>query len=289
MTERDAPAPAPALFLAELARLRSGGGIDTTRTPPPPRALNVDASARAETPSPPSSPPSSPVARAPAPTKRTKRKRSASQTERRRAFIASLEARRAAGCRPREIPQRVQASVRAIFEVSTGSEARLYLSRLPRAWASVVLRVATQPGDGRELDASLRHVWSRWVVACAWLLWSLRRRSKRNGFRAVVDGYTQGMLRALFRNRATGKPYSRARLFAASYRAGVGTCGPFVALRRAGLWFYAQPRTTEANPRFVGPPRVVGRCATGEPLTRRFAFAVYWLHAAPAVGPPATA
>jgi hypothetical protein len=88
------------------------------------------------------------------------------------------------------------------------------------------------------------------------------------------------MLRALFRNRQTGKAYSRSRLFAPSYRAGVATCGPFVALRRAGIAFYAQPRTTEANPRFVGPPRVVGRAPDGT-TTRRFAFAVYWLNAEP--------
>jgi hypothetical protein len=170
--------------------------------------------------------------------------------------------------------------VRSIFDSVDGRIALRYLDRLPRHWRPVVVQVARHPGDGRELGADLGHVWSRWVVACAWLWWALRRRSKRNGFRFVVDGYTQGMLRALFRNRQTGKAYSRSRLFAPSYRAGVATCGPFVALRRAGIAFYAQPRTTEANPRFVGPPRVVGRAPDGT-TTRRFAFAVYWLNAEP--------
>lgn len=133
-----------------------------------------------------------------------------------------------------------------------------------------MVAVARHPGDGRELGAELNAVWSRWVVACALLLWCERRRSRRKGCRGRVDGFTQGMIRGLFRNR-DGAPYSRSRVFGTSYRAGSETCSPFVALERAGVCFWSAPRLEEANPAFVGPPRLVaGRM-------RRFAFAVYWL------------
>jgi hypothetical protein len=202
-----------------------------------------------------------------------KQTRSARHAARRAAFVGALEARGARGCRPRDFPDRVQAGVRSIFENRNGTQARRFLERLPREQRATVLELALAPGDGRALPAALSHRWSRFVVGCAWMLHALRRRSRRNGMRSVVDGYTQGMICGLFRN-PDGAAYSRSRLFATSYRAGSSTCGPMVALRRAGLWFWHSPPLAQANPRFVGAPR---RLADGS--SRRFAFAVYWLAA----------
>lgn len=204
------------------------------------------------------------------PTRRPRRRRPGRST-----FVQSLEARGARGCRPRDFPARSQAGTRSIFENRTGREARRFLSRLPRKQRAHVLHLALHPGNGRVLSKELNHKWSRWVVACAWLLHSLRRRSKRHGMTSVVDGYTQGMFCGLFRD-ANGEAYSISRLFASSYRVGSDECGPMYALRRAGLWTWAAPPTGEADPRFVGPPHVL---ADGS--TRRFAFAVYWLLAIP--------
>lgn len=124
--------------------------------------------------------------------------------------------------------------------------------------------------DGRELAADLHEQWSRWVISTALLLWCERRRSRRKGCRAMMDGFTQGMICGLFRNR-DGEAYSRSRVFGTSYRAGSLECSPFVALERGGIVFWGAPRTEDANPRFIGPPRLVGD------RMRRFAFAVYWL------------
>jgi hypothetical protein len=145
------------------------------------------------------------------------------------------------------------------------------LDALPRRMRAPVYELARHPGRGRELPASLSHPWSRFTVACAWLLWSLRRRSKRHGFSHVIDGYTQPMVCGLFLN-AQGHPYSRSRLYATSYRKGSDECGPMRALKRAGVVHFAQPRTTEAAPRFVGPPHV-----QPDGSVRSFAFGVYWL------------
>lgn len=135
-------------------------------------------------------------------------------------------------------------------------------------------RIARRPGNGRELAPDLHEQWSRWVIAVATLLWCERRASKRNGCRHVMDGFTQGMICGLFRNR-DGRAYSRSRVFGTSYRAGSDECSPFVALERAGVVFWQAPRTWDANPRFVGPPHADGR---------RYAFAVYWLRTDPPPG-----
>lgn len=185
----------------------------------------------------------------------------------RAAFIDSLEARGAHGCRPRDFKARTQAGVRAVFENKSGREARLALRRFPRAMRSKLVHIARHPCSGRELAADLHEQWSRWVIAVALLVWSERRSSRRKGCRGVVDGFTQGMICGLFRNR-DGESYSRSRVFGTSYRRDSDECSPFVALERAGLLFWSAPRTYEANPRFVGPPDENGR---------RWPFAVYWL------------
>lgn len=300
----DTTTPAPAAFLEQLAELRAGMSAEERRrrelarvrehvAPKKPhplapfvereRARTVDPSpALARTPQrKDGAPQPSRSVRAPASVRRRPMPRAA-----RRKFLEELARRGAPECRPRDIPRRVQAGVRAIFENRSGREAYRALERMPRAWRAPLLELARRPRSGRELGAGLRHVWSRWVVSVAWLVWALRRASKRNGFRWVVDGYTQPMLGALFTNPATGLPYSRSRLFATSYRVGSDECGPFEAVKRLGLVHFAQPRCSDASPRFIGPPRIVGHTPSGEPITRRFAFAIYWLHAAPPTAPP---
>lgn len=170
------------------------------------------------------------------------------------------------------MPQRSQAGARAVFENANGAQARAFIRRLPHEQRKPIVALAREPGDGRLLHEDLSHVWSRGVIACAFLMWSMRRKSRRNGMRGVVDGVTQRMLCAVFRNRSRGgRAYSRGRLFATSYRRGVDTCGWMTSLRRVG-WLWVQPRSSEANPRFLGPARQLS-----DGTTRRFAFAVYWL------------
>jgi hypothetical protein len=217
--------------------------------------------------------PSRKEAREAAPRVRGSLSRRARRRAQRSVFVASLEARGARGCRPRDFRARTIAGVRSIFENRTGREARLALNRFPRHMRAQLMHVARNPGNGRVLNAQLNEVWSRWVISVAYLLKSERRKSFRNGARSVVDGFSQGMLCALFRNR-DGKTYSRSRVFGTSYRRGSEECSPFVALERAGIVWKQQPRTTEANPRFIGPPHV-----QADGSSRRFAFAVYWLRA----------
>lgn len=149
--------------------------------------------------------------------------------------------------------------------------------RMPAHERRELEHLATHPGDGRELPADLSHVHSRGTIACAWALRALSRRSRRNGCSRVVDGYTQAMLCALFINATTGKAYRRGRLFATSYRRGSELCGWVTGLRRIG-WFTRQPRLSEANPRFVGPPKA------HEGAPRRFAFGILWQLATPPPG-----
>ena len=98
--------------------------------------------------------------------------------------------------------------------------------------------------------------------------------------RAVVDGYTQPMICGLFVNATTGRAYSRSRVFASSYRAGSDECGPMHALKRRGLLHYAQPRTWDASPRFIGTPKEGGR---------RFAFGIFWIPLEAPERPPSPA
>ena len=203
---------------------------------------------------------------------RAPKPRSKAKRARRDTFLASLEARGARGCRSREIPSRAATGAIAIRANRTGAGARHALQHhFPTAWRGPLYALALDPGDGRRLPEDLSHEWSRWVIACAFLLWRMRRRSLRNGAAGVVDGVTQGMICGLFKN-ARGRSYSRSRLFATSYRRGTRECGPMVALVRAGLCWRQQPRESEANPRFVGPPK-----ALADGTTRRFAFAITWL------------
>lgn len=116
-------------------------------------------------------------------------------------------------------------------------------------------------------------------MACAWFLYASRRRSRRHGFGHVVDGYTQPMVCALFRN-GEGHTYSRSRLYASSYRKGSDELGPMPALKRCELVHYAAPPPALANPRFCGPPKRITR-ADGSSETRCFPFAVYWLDTEP--------
>jgi len=198
--------------------------------------------------------------------------RSKHKRARRASFLASLEARGARGCRPRDIPSRAASGAIAIRSNRTGAGARHALEHhFPTAWRGPLWALALDPGDGRRLPEDLSHEWSRWVIACAFLLWKMRRRSLRNGACGVVDGITQGMICGLFKN-ARGRSYSRSRLFATSYRRGTRECGPMTALVRAGLCWRQQPRESEANPRFIGPPRELR-----DGTTRRFAFAITWL------------
>jgi hypothetical protein len=199
--------------------------------------------------------------------------------ERRAAFRATLDAAGGRHCRPREIPQRVRARVRDIHETRTGSSARRALGALPRHWRAKVEHVARHPGRQRVLGADLSHPWARLVVACAWFLYASRRRSRRHGFGHVVDGYTQAMVCALFRN-AEGHAYSRSRVYASSYRKGSDELGPMPALKRCQLVYYAAPPPALANPRFCGPPKRITR-ADGSTETRCFPFAVYWLDTEP--------
>ena len=279
--DNDAPAPAPPELLELLARLRSSSSSSPSSSSP---SLPRPRSSSSSSSSPASSSSSSSSSRAgellerelasssSSRQQRRARARAAAKDERakrRAAFRASLEARGASGCKPRDFPARVVAGVRAIFDNRTGAEARRALARLPRDFRRPVEELARHPREGRELPATLHHRWSRWIVSCAWLVWALRRRSNRNGMRAVVDGYTQPMICGLFVNATTGEAYSRSRLFASSYRAGSTECGPMYALKRRGLLHYAQPRTWDASPRFIGPPK--------EGTGRRFAFGIFWI------------
>jgi hypothetical protein len=89
------------------------------------------------------------------------------------------------------------------------------------------------------------------------------------------------MVCALFRNQQ-GHTYSRSRLYASSYRRGSDECGPMVALRAARLVYFRQPPLNEANPRYIGPPRLTGRVlADGSLELRAHAFGVHWLDTAP--------
>lgn len=292
MSKSEHPPPSPAAELAASLRARElPAGVEPAKkrrapSSPAPWVASAPASfaqvreelagelARAKDPRRPEKRPT------PAPAPRPKPTRSERRARRRAAFLASFAAR-SPGARPRDIPQRVLAGVGAILRSSTGREARAFLGRMPRTWRPMLEALARAPGDGRELAADLGHVWSRQVIAAAWALWSLGRMSKRNGMRRVVDGYTQGMLCNAFHNTARGRAYSRSRLFGTSYRKGEGTRGAFQALKECGFTHWGQPRTCDANPRFLGPPRTL---ADGR--TVRFAFAVYWVRGA---APDATA
>lgn len=272
MTEQrddDAPAPAPVLFHQVLEELRAESaaqraGRKPTLTPAPRRAPRA--------------------VEAPPLTRREKQARRRASFLRRWREIGPTDLK----SRPRDLPSRVYAGVNSVVRSASGREARKFLERMPRTWRPVLEQLARRPGDGRELGADLAHIWSRLVVAAAWVMWTLGRRSKRNGFVRTVDGYTQGMLASCFVNGQRGKAYSRSRLFGTSYRRDVATCGPFEALERAGFMHWGQPRLSEANPLYVGPPKVVGHAPDGTPLTRSFAFAVYWVRGVPPpLGPPA--
>lgn len=203
------------------------------------------------------------------------------RSEKRAAFHAKLAAAGGAHCKPREIPRRVRARVRAIHETRSGVEAVKAVRELPPHWQARVRLIARTPKTGRELSADLHEKWSRLVVACAWWLHASRRRSKRNGYSHVVDGYTQAMVCALFRNEE-GDPYTRGRLYATSYRKDSDEKGPMVALREAELIHYAQPRNEDANPRYTGPPRPTGRfLSDGTPELRCFPFGIHWLDTGP--------
>ena len=197
--------------------------------------------------------------------------RHARRERRRAAFLASCAQY---GCRPRDFLARHQEGVRAILRSEGGVQPRKFLARLPADLRGPVRAVARSPGDGRELPADLSETWSREVVAAMWLCWSAGRRSKRNGMRRVLDGHTQTMICALFK-------LGRTRLFGTCYerrpenggRPGIDTKGIFTALRDAGLLHWQQPRTCDANPRFIGPPRTI-TLKDGTTTERAFAFNV---------------
>lgn len=270
------PAPPPpelAMFLDELAT-RPSSSTSSSRPRPRPSSAPFSSPASASTSS------SSAASRQ---QRRARARATAKQAraEKRAAFRAELARKGGGHCRPREVPQRIRARVRAIHETRSGSEARRALGQLPRHWRARVELVARTPRTGRELAADLHEPWSRLVLACAWWLYASRRTSKRHGFSHTVDGYTQAMVCALFRN-AEGLAYSRSRLFATSYRASTDERGPMVALREAALIHYAQPPLEHANPRFTGPPKPTGRLLPdGTPETRCHPFGIFWLDTGP--------
>jgi hypothetical protein len=177
----------------------------------------------------------------------------------------------APGCRPRDFSRWVMAMVPAVMASTSGAVARDVLARLPRWFGLAVFKLAIMSGTGAQLPDTLQHVQSRETVACAVLLWRSRRKSERHGFAHVVDGYTQKMILRLLINPQTGEPYSRSHMFG---RNGRDEPGPMLRLREAGL-YWRQPRTVDADPRFLGRART--RIADGKLETFRPAFAVYWL------------
>lgn len=176
---------------------------------------------------------------------------------------------------PPSISRRV--FVGAMVIARSKSHARNALAELPRAYAAAIRRSIAASSRGLERRTlETGHITARLLVAHAWALYRCGIPARRPGMALRIEGLPAGLLCQLVTNPATGKPYSRGRLFATeSARARAGQKhrtnagkGTLVLLAEAGAILKQQTPAEKAPARLCGPRRPDGT---------RHAFNVYWV------------
>lgn len=222
-------------------------------------------------------------ARRPLDTTNRGRARTKLGADRRRQHLEAVRAAGGAGYDPRDVDGWILGQHAAIEDDRTGANLLKAIDTL----RPDVARRLVATCIGREREYSMRSKRARQIGAFYFTLRALAQETKRAGCAAQVSGFTRAMYACLSLNDDTGEPYTVSALYHTSRsaeRTAIDDCGAHEALRRALapedlLILARQPREENADPRYLGLPRVIVRA--GVRVTFRPAFGVVWLYDPP--------